>query len=411
MIALVMGRGVEGCGVTRYTIEYKNWLEKQGKEVVVYALKDKSNFTRANAQKFDYKIFTAVDDISGKLNECEYVVYMSTPSVSNSSKAIDSFMEYCVKAVKVKKVFIQHDHKNQSLIRNARMWDILEMCDIVFTHCLQSDFGIKYQLGKLVPPSPIYEFKIGIDFTDFKQKKFSEKVDRISYFGRFARFKHPERLLELRKGLKAKIITEMRGLERSIEAVDIYKRAYEEPYDIIDYHYPIKLIKQKIKVKAYCYSYVEEFKKRINEIQEKKDIQDCFDKTYVYGPYEREEGMEELSKSKFGCSFYELDARAYGNHVEFAMLEIVALGLIPIFSKHWGDNTKHISGKPFSSIPFSGIYMGPDNIDEVCNEIIKLNNDEKIYNEYVDKCIEVYKQHSSTDVAFQDLQVKMGEIL
>jgi hypothetical protein len=29
MIALVMGRGVEGCGVTRYTIEYKNWLEKQ----------------------------------------------------------------------------------------------------------------------------------------------------------------------------------------------------------------------------------------------------------------------------------------------------------------------------------------------------------------------------------------------
>ena len=42
MIALIMGRGVEGCGVTRYTIEYKNWLEKQGKEVVVYALKEKS---------------------------------------------------------------------------------------------------------------------------------------------------------------------------------------------------------------------------------------------------------------------------------------------------------------------------------------------------------------------------------
>ena len=55
MIALVMGRGVEGCGVTRYTIEYKNWLEKQGKEVVVYALKEKS-FSRGKAQIFDYKM-------------------------------------------------------------------------------------------------------------------------------------------------------------------------------------------------------------------------------------------------------------------------------------------------------------------------------------------------------------------
>jgi glycosyltransferase involved in cell wall biosynthesis len=406
MIALVMGRGVEGCGVTRYTIEYKNWLEKQGKEVVVYALKDKGNFTRANAQKFDYEIFTADDDISGKLNECEYVVYMSVPSNSNSTKAKNSFIENCVKKVKVKKVFIQHDHKNQSLIRNAKMWVILEMCDIVFTHCLQSDFGILYQKPKLVPSAPIYEFKIGIDFSELAQyrKKFFEKVDRISYFGRFARFKHPERLLELRKGLKANIITEMRGLERSIEAVDIYKRVYEEPYDIIDYQHSIKLAKEKIKDK-------EKLEEEIKRIQGEKETQNCFDKTYVYGPYSRDIGMEEISKSKFGCSFYELDARAYGNHVEFAMLEIVGLGLIPIFSKHWGDNTKHISGKPFSQVKNSGIYMSPDNIDEVCEKIIELNDNENLYNDYVDRCIEVYKQHSSTDVAFQDLQVKMGETI
>jgi len=407
MIALVMGRGVEGCGVTRFTIEYKNWLEKQGKEVVVYALKDKSNFTRAKAQKFDYKIFKAEDDISDELNRCEYVAYMSTPSKSNSPEAIESFLNHCVKEVTTKKIFIQHDHKNQSLIRNVRMWDIVEMCDLVFTHCLHSDFGIQYQKPKLVPQAPIYEFKIGVDFEEFKQKKFSERVDRISYFGRYARFKHPERLLDLRVKLKAEIITEMRGLERSIEALDIYKRAYEEPYDIIDYHYSIKLEKQNIKDE-------EELKERIKKIQEKKDIQDCFDKTYVYGPYERDEGMEEVSKSKFGCSFYELDARAYGNHVEFAMLEMVALGLIPIFSKHWGDNTKHISGEFFSSIPFSGIYMdytNDENIDEVCKEIIKLNNDEELYNNYVSECIKVYKKHSSTDIVFKALQKTIGEIL
>ena len=386
MIALVMGRGVEGCGVTRYTIEYKNWLEKQGKEVVVYALKEKS-FSRGKAQIFDYKIFTPDDDISGELNECEYVVYMSVPSTTNSKKGIDNFVENCVYKVKVKKIFIQHDHKRQSLQRNARMLEIIDKCDITFTHCTNSDFGELYrkEFNSLFETRNLYEFKIGLDFEQFTKfrKQFSEKIDRASYFGRFARFKHPQRVLDLRKHLKGKIITEMRGLERSIGALDIYNHP-----DII-------------------------------EVKKGQDIkQDCFDKTYVYGPYDRDEGMEEVSKSKFGCSFYELDARAYGNHVEFAMLEIVGLGLIPIFSKHWGDNTKHISGKPFSQVDNSGIYLEfrkQDkvciNIDEVCNEIIKLNNNENLYNDYVDKCIEVYKQHSSTDVAFQDLQKTIGEIL
>ena len=121
--------------------------------------------------------------------------------------------------------------------------------------------------------------------------------------------------------------------------------------------------------------------------------------------------MEEISKSKFCCSFYELEARYYGYHVEYAMLEIVGLGLIPIFSKHWGDNTMHRSGSYFSSIPYSGIYMSSDNIDEVCEEVIKLNNDEVLYNEYVNNCIEIYKDHSSSNSVFSDLQKTIGEIL
>ena len=384
MIALVMGRGVEGCGVTRYTIEYKNWLEKQGKDVVVYALKEKS-FSRGKAQIFDYKIFTPDDDISGELNECEYVVYMSVPSTSNSQKGIDNFVENCVYKVTPKKIFIQLDHKRQSLQRNARMWDVVEYCDVVFNYSKTTDFGEQFDkhfgptLIERERPIPEYGyFRVAMDFDTVSplRKKFSEKVDRVSYFGRFARFKHPQRVIDLRKQLKGNIITEMRGLERSIGALDIFNHP------------------------------------EIIEVKKGEDVeQNCFDKSYVYGPYNRSEGMEEISKSKFGCSFYELDARYYGYHVEYAMLEIVGLGLIPIFSKHWGDNTKHISGKPFSSIPFSGIYMGPDNIDEVCKRIIEINNDEALYNEYVANCIEVYRSHSSADSVFSDLQKTIGEIL
>ena len=228
-------------------------------------------------------------------------------------------------------------------------------------------------------PIPKYDyFRVAMDFDTVAplRKKFSEKVDRASYFGRFARFKHPQRVIDLRKHLKGNIITEMRGLERSIGALDIFNHP------------------------------------EIIEVRKGEDIeQNCFDKSYVYGPYNRNEGMEEISKSKFGCSFYELDARYYGYHVEYAMLEIVGLGLIPIFSKHWGDNTMHRSGKYFSSIPYSGIYMSSDNIDEVCEEVIKLNNNEELYNEYVSSCIEIYKEHSSSDSVFSDLQKTIGEIL
>ena len=36
-----MARGVEGCGVTKYTVEQVKWLRKNGYNVKVYAAKDK----------------------------------------------------------------------------------------------------------------------------------------------------------------------------------------------------------------------------------------------------------------------------------------------------------------------------------------------------------------------------------
>lgn len=40
-IAIVMGRGVEGCGVTKYCVELEDWLIKNSYDTTVYASKDK----------------------------------------------------------------------------------------------------------------------------------------------------------------------------------------------------------------------------------------------------------------------------------------------------------------------------------------------------------------------------------
>jgi hypothetical protein len=385
-IAIVLGRGVEGCGITRLAIEYKNWLEKNDYKVDVFVLTEKS-FSRSKSQPFDYKSCSPKEDVSTTLNKYNKVVYLSIPSITNSKEAISNFIKYWVNKVnKPKKVFIQGDHLKQSLNRNARMWDVVEKCDLALTFSKASDFGIEFEkrfvgnnlstfFGEVNPSIPLHVFRVGMDFTPIKEyrKSFSRKKNRISYFGRFARFKHPERVLDLRKNLKKQIIVEMRGLERSIGALDIYNHP-----KIIEVKDPTKEVKQT-----------------------------SFTKTYVSGPYIREDGMEEISKSKFGCSFYELEERFYGSHVEYAMLEIVGLGLIPIFSKHWGDNTKHISGKPFSSIKYSGIYLGKDNIKEVCEEIENLNNNESDYEKYVDKCINIYKEHASPDKTWGVLQERI----
>jgi len=47
-IAFIMGRGVEGCGVTKFTLEQNDWFLRQGIESTIYSPKDKS-WTRKNS--------------------------------------------------------------------------------------------------------------------------------------------------------------------------------------------------------------------------------------------------------------------------------------------------------------------------------------------------------------------------
>ena len=40
-VAIVLGRGLEGCGVTKYTVELERWLLNNSHTPMVYASKDK----------------------------------------------------------------------------------------------------------------------------------------------------------------------------------------------------------------------------------------------------------------------------------------------------------------------------------------------------------------------------------
>ena len=88
-VAIIMARGIEGCGVTKYTVEQVKWLKSHGYQTKVYAAKDKT-FSRKNAHdlgEVDLFKFAEEAQINRFIEECnqsDYIFINSLPALSNS---------------------------------------------------------------------------------------------------------------------------------------------------------------------------------------------------------------------------------------------------------------------------------------------------------------------------------------
>ena len=51
-IAIVLGRGLEGCGVTKNAVEWEVWLKSEGHIPTIYASKDKK-WSRNNSHDIE----------------------------------------------------------------------------------------------------------------------------------------------------------------------------------------------------------------------------------------------------------------------------------------------------------------------------------------------------------------------
>ena len=95
-IAIIMGRGIEGCGVTKFTVEQTKWLSKNGHNHVVFSSKDKS-WTRKNAHDVSnvVQLKLAKSEETNKMiegcNKADIVIINSLPSLSHPEAAIEQF--------------------------------------------------------------------------------------------------------------------------------------------------------------------------------------------------------------------------------------------------------------------------------------------------------------------------------
>jgi hypothetical protein len=381
-IALVLAKGVEGCGLTRHTIEFYNWLIKEGHEATIYAAIQKKwprhKSTDIVATEFKLK---DIPKIAAELEEHDVVYYTSYPHKSVGDEFNEAFIEQCIYGLKNPvKVGNCLDHNTANLAKNYKYWDVMKVMDTMFNYSARSNFANK--LREEAPDTPLIEMNLNpydYDAWNHVVVPAEKQQRRVTYFGRFAGFKDPFRMFDIMNLLKDEdFVTEARGVERSMGALPMF---------------------------------LEEDRKTprsdVFEVNEKKNpltYPQHTDKLYIYGPYNLAEGMSELGNSMFGAEFFNLPERLYGSMIEYAMSEVIAAGTIPLFDKHWGEHVIHrTEGVPFIELENFAIFVDRDDVEASIPQMLELAADHKKRDEFRKNSLRLAKLHNAPEVVNTDL--------
>jgi hypothetical protein len=392
-IAIVLGRGIEGCGVTKFTVEQTKWLAKNSYDFVVYASKDKS-WTRKNAHDVSNVVqlkFAKPEEMDKMIEGCnqsDLVIINSLPSVGHSEACIEQYQRF-LKEVKPRVVLIQHDHSALSIKRNAAIEESVKRADVLFGHSTTNDFAKYVQrvtgsggLASFMDDEPggktIFSFQPGIDFDDvrFKLWKSIDQTDPImhKWIGRTVAWKGYKQMFAFHNEYLRPngYITTFEGIEKS--------PAYLEFRDLTDFH-----------------RHIAEDIATIN-LQPNQPA-------YVFGPYVNAELLERMSKCGFGYQLSVLEPRFIERSIEYTHCELACAGVVPVFRKAYGDRCTHRHyGKKLSECDNSGtVWLDDDNMGPAFELLNKLAKDPVMRDEYRETAFEFYKLHQDSQYTFPEM--------
>lgn len=397
-IAIVLGRGTEGCGVTQCALQMqkasgadiystidKKWPRAKGIEMA------QTVFTLANDEEWP-KI---ADQISSHYDMC--VIY-SVPSKSHPQGCQDNFVPF-LRAIKTRKVFINVDHKIQSITRNANLKEVCESVDIMMTHSLKNPFAEWTKKNGV--KTPLVKMDLGFDYDGHRAKYWKpineQVLAKTLWIGRTTGWKGPQLMMDFHETelMDKGFITVLEGLEASIGYTGILYRDKEKTdrRKVVNYFRPEKEYEPD----------QEKFGPHIHGTEQRKMG------SYLYPPYQNAEAMERMSLSPFGADLYHLKAEIYGNNIENCHAEIVACGSVPIFHKHFCDNVIHkVQGKPISECINTGtIGLDSTNFEETAKTMIKLVADPGMRDDWREQAFEFWKEHSNGEDVIADI-IRMG---
>ena len=392
-IAIVLGRGTEGCGVTQCAIQMqkvtdahiftttdKKWGRAKGLDIV------QNEFSMAKEWEL------IADAINLSFDLC--IIY-SIPSKGHPQECQDNFIPF-LKHIKTRKAFINVDHKAASIARNANLKEVCENVDVIMTHSMENDFCKFIRKNKI--ETPLTKMGLGFDYDGHREKYWrpieEQQHNMVRWIGRTAMWKGPSVMIDFHQDalMTYGFITVLEGLEASIQYPLVLYRdnKSDNPTDrrIVENHFRPE--------------------KHYNDVKFTPDLygKEVTDKgAYLYPQYINSEAMDRMSRSAFGSDLYFLKAEHYGNNIENCHAECIASGTVPLFHKHFCDNVIHpVQGKPISQCQNSGT-LGVDhtNFNECRDQMVKLKNDPAMRDDWREMAFEFWKQHSDGEMVVKEI--------
>jgi hypothetical protein len=386
-VAIVLGRGTEGCGVTQCAIQMQKVTNAD-----ILSAKDKK-WGRAKGldiRQEEFMMGTEWAHYAQKINEnYDLCVIYSIPSKSHPQDCQDNFISF-LKAINIRKAFINVDHKAASIARNANLKEVCENVDVIMTHSLENDFSKFMTKNKI--QTPLTKMGLGFDYDGHRAEHWRpiefQQHNMVRWIGRTAMWKGPNLMIDFHQDalMENGFITVLEGLEASIQYPLVLYRdnAAEKPQDrrkVMNYFRP---------------------EKEYNEVKFTSDLygkEEIGNGAYLYPQYINSEAMFRLSLSAFGSDLYHLKAETYGNNIENCHAECVASGTVPLFHKHFCDNVIHkVQGDPVSQCKNSGtIGVDYTNFNECRDLMIQLKLDPMMRDDWREMAFEFWKQHSDAE--------------
>jgi len=372
-IANIAGKGADGCGVQRTTAELQLWANKVGAKVDYYSYDKK--FGRANGHNMTINTFSesGLSGLAKYINEnYDIVMFMNYPSNKHDNSYSKAFYyDFFIKINKPIKAFFEHDiHKGQ-VDKTPYLVPMLYNSDIVFHFDIDTWFSRTIDnMGIQKIGDRLHKYTLWMNFDElnkWRNQYKNNKIDGLVSVTRWSSLKNVDRSIEIMNNLlnkKPDWDCSVHGIERSIGA----------KFQILDRN-DVSYINKSGKIDG-------------NGIVK------------VYGPVERNEGINIVANHLFSSSFFSLPKKPdnYGNRMEYTQIEIIGAGTIPVFDKHWAENNKLSDGRRYIDVPYSAIYTDGTNIDELTDKLIKISENSLEIKKYLDTSYNLVLSEFNADI-------------
>jgi len=401
---------IEGAGITRFMIETNYAFKAAGNDVEIYYCQheDEAKNVKPKWQdvpgviKYDYS-----PEMLAHINEADVVCINQLMPAKSDPKYKEPFMRLITEQInKPKKVFFINGHNTigykfygVELLRNK---DFLSSFDRIATFNPNTALYsiIKETLGEEEAMKKYIYMHLPYKFQDEYINNWvpvKEKAKRVTYIGRWAGFKNPQQVQEFHKLARNDFEFEMRGIVPMIGTAAVPDLFYEMRKE------KGLSLKERI-IGPSKFTEVINGKWLKEHGLPKNDL--CLDyphgdKMFIFGAYIREDGLKAMAKASFGAEFHILkDGRFYGDNTEYAQIEIIEQGTLPLYDYFTGDNIHMYengvsTGKSMVDLEM-GVYLKKDrsNAQEVIEKMNYLYNNPDKYDEMRHNCLDIMRKHT-----------------